>query len=321
MSQTPLVSVCVPTYNYARFLRTCIESVLTQTLEDWELIVCDDCSTDDTEKIVREYADKDSRIRYVRNEVQLGMNGNIKRVAELGRGRYLKMLCSDDWLASECLSEFVQLMERNPQATLATSAEVLSNEAGDPIRVQFLFGEDIFESSGEKMLDRMARGEGFGGHSSFFIRRSAYEAIQGYDDKLLYAADLDLAARLCRIGHYLHIETPLFYGRVQPESSTSVNPTKLWDVVDYFDIPDKIFRPRRFPNREWRRYQLLTSSLTARYLVNVIIQTFRGERLYARKLQRVLFEKGNFFFGVPMLLFHIPSRAYRRLVRDTTSAV
>lgn len=313
MSQTPFVSVCVPTYNYARFLPDCIESVLAQTVDDWELVICDDCSTDDTYKIVQEYANRDSRIQYFRNEARLGMNGNIKKAAELGRGRYLKMLCSDDWLASDCLKQFCELMERNPHVVLATSAEVLSNEAGEPLRVQFLFGEEIFLSAGEKMLDRMARGEGFGGHSSFFIRTSAYKAISGYDDTLLYAADLDLAARLCRIGDYLHTETPLFYGRVQAASSSTVNPAKLWDVVDYFEIPNKVFRPRRFPNREWRRYQLLTSNLTARYLVNVLLQKMRGQDEYSRNLLLLLREYGNFLFGIPLLGIYIPLRIYRRL--------
>src|SRR5438045_4978983 len=84
----PLVSVCVPTYNYARFLPDCIESVLAQTLTGWELIICDDCSTDDSAEVVRRYADRDPRIRYVRNETRLGMNGNIKHATDLGRGRY-----------------------------------------------------------------------------------------------------------------------------------------------------------------------------------------------------------------------------------------
>ncbi len=77
----PLVSVCVPTYNYGRFLPDCIESVLEQTLDDWELVLCDDCSTDDTEEVVRSYVERDSRVRYVRNERRLGMNGNLKRTA------------------------------------------------------------------------------------------------------------------------------------------------------------------------------------------------------------------------------------------------
>ncbi len=311
--ETPLISVCVPTYNYGPFLHDCIESVQAQTITTWEMIICDDCSTDNTEVIIQDYARTDSRIRYIRNESRLGMNANIKKAADFGRGKYLKILCSDDWMMPNCLEVFLGFMEQNPNVVLATSAEVLSNEIGQPIQVQFLFGQQVSLLDGEQMLDRMAKGEGFGGNSSFFIRSSAYEAVGGYDQRCRYAADYDLAARLCRTGHYLHTDEPLFYGRIQPESSSSQDPKQLLDVVDAFEIPDKIFRPRRFPDREWRRYQLLTANLTARYLTNVILQETRGHHLYASNLRHLLRQYGNFVVGIPLLGAHIPMRIYRRL--------
>src|SRR5437773_1187334 len=85
MSSIPLVSVCVPTYNYAWFLNDCIESVQAQTLIDWELVISDDCSTDNTTEIVHGYLTNDSRIRYFRNDQRLGMIKNIKHAADLGR--------------------------------------------------------------------------------------------------------------------------------------------------------------------------------------------------------------------------------------------
>jgi glycosyltransferase involved in cell wall biosynthesis len=310
MSETPLVSVCVPTYNYGRFIRQCIESVLAQTYSNWELIICDDCSTDDTAEIVRAYAE-DPRIRYVKSEVRLGMNANIKRAAEYGRGKYLKVLCSDDWLAPNCLEVLSALMERHPRVALATSAEVSANEAGKPLRIQFLFGKTLSVLSGEEMLNRMARGNGFGGNSSFLIRTSAYRDIGGYDDHCHYAADYDLAARLCRVGNYLHTDEPLFYGRIQSQSSSATDPGRLVDVMDWFDVPKRIFQPRAVANLEWRRYQLLTGNLTARYLVNIALQFLRGESAYARELTKVLLQRGNFWLGVPFLVAHIPLRCFR----------
>ncbi len=313
MSQRPLVSVCVPTYNYGRFLRNCIDSVLSQTLSDWELIIVDDCSTDDTAQIAEQYLKTDKRIRYVRNERQLGMNGNIKKAAEAGEGKYLKVLCSDDWLAPRCLETLCNLMEENPQVVLATPAEIACDEAGTPTHPQFLYGKPISIIPGERMLDRVARGQGLGGHSSFIIRSSAYQAVGGYDDTLLYAADFDLGARLCRVGEYLHVDATLLYARTQRDSSSSVNPRKLFDVMDWFEIPTKIFKHRRVGDREWRRYQMLTAKITARYLVNSILQDLRGDHVYARALRQLLMSRGNFVFGIPMLVFHVPSRLYQRL--------
>ncbi|GEM_PF-2711820 len=313
MEPTPLVSVCVPTYNYGRFLRDCIESVRAQTLSDWELIICDDGSTDETPELVKSYAALDSRIRYIRNEQRLGMNKNLKRAADAGCGQYLKILCADDWLAPRCLEVLSGLLEIYPNVVLATSAEVHTDQYGAPLQVQCLFGEPLSVIQGEAMLDRMAKGSGFGGNSSFMIRASAYQQIGGYDGTILYAGDYHLAARLCRIGDYLHTDEPLFYGRNQPDSSSAQDTRKLLDVIDWFDIPEKIFRPRHFGNQEWRRYKKRVASLTAQYSLNMLLEYARGHRQYASALGKIVMEKGDFWLGIPFLALHIPQRLFNRL--------
>src|SRR5207253_1299948 len=99
-------------------------------------------------------------------------------------------------LAPSCLEKMVQLMDAHPEVGLGSCAEIHCAEDGHPLCVQFLFGRDLSVVSGEEMLNRMAAGEGFGGNSSFFLRASTFRATGGYDGKLLYAADYDLAARL-----------------------------------------------------------------------------------------------------------------------------
>ena len=313
MSQKPFVSVCVPTYNYGHFLRDCIESVRAQTLSDWELIICDDCSTDETSELVKRYAAIDSRIQYIRNEQRLGMNRNLKRVADAGRGQYLKILCADDWLAPTCLEVLSGLLDKHQTVVLATSAEVNTDQQGTPLQVQFLFGEPISIIKGDKMLGRMANGEGFGGNSSFMVRASAYHEVGGYDGAILYAGDYHLAARLCRSGDYLHTDEPLFYGRNQPDSSSSQDTRKLLDVIDWFEIPEKIFRPRWIGNKEWRRYQIRMAALTARYSFNLMLEYARGHSQYASALRKILAEKGNFWTGIPFLMLHILHRMINRL--------
>jgi hypothetical protein len=225
------------------------------------------------------------------------------------------MLCSDDWLAPECLETLVDLMEKNPQVVLATPAEIACDESGNPTHLQFLYGKSISIIPGEKMLDRVAAGQGLGGNSSFLIRSVAYKAVGGYDDTRLYAADYDLGARLCRVGDYLHVDTPLLYARIQPSSSSATDTRELFDVVDWFEIPRKVFRYRRFGDRNWRRYQRITANLTARYMVNIVLQELRGEHVYARELRRLLLKHGNFLFGIPTLVVHLPVRLYHRLSR------
>ena len=306
----PLVSVCVPTYNYARFLPDCIESVLQQTFTDWELVIADDCSDDGTSAIVLRYAESDSRIRYIRNEQRLGMNANLGRAAHSGRGRYLKILCADDWLAPQCLQVLFRLMEEHPNVVLATSAEIHTDDLGTPLRQQFLFGKPVSVVSGCAMLDKMAWIQGFGGNSSFFVRRSAYLQVGGYDSTVQYAGDWELGGRLCRLGDYLHTDEPLFYGRQHSSSSSSNDPKKLLDVVDQLTIPERTFHPRRFMNREWRRYHRANMLVTARGLVNVPIRYMRGNREYAMDLLRLVKKHGNIPLGLAYAPIYVVFRLY-----------
>jgi glycosyltransferase involved in cell wall biosynthesis len=304
----PIVSVCVPTYNYARFLPDCIESILQQSISEWELIICDDCSTDGTHELLSQYAARDRRIRYIRNDCRLGMSPNLKNAADRAEAPYLKVLCADDWVTDRHLETMLSLMERHPHVVLGTCAEIHTDSEGRPLAVQFLMGQPLSVITGTKMLNRMARGHGFGGNSSFTIRTSAYRALGGYDPTIAYGVDYELAARLCRVGDYLHTDQPLFYGRSHGDSSSSVNPKKLLNIIDDYKIPNAIFQPRRFGNQEWRRYQRVISYVTARTILNVILEYARGHRSQARQLWQVARQHGNLALGLPYLALHAPWR-------------
>jgi len=313
MESPPLVSVCVPTYNYARFLPDCIESVLEQSISDWELIICDDASVDDTENVVRRYAAHDPRIRYLRNTQRLGMNGNLKHAADCGTAKYLKILCADDWIAPNCLAVLCALMESYPSAAIATCAEIHTNAIGEAQRVQFLFGEPVTFIAGDEMLDRISRGEGGGGNSSFVIRAAAYHRVGGYDARRPYAGDYDLLARLCAVGDYVHTDQPLFYGRSQPDSSSARNPKLLLDVRDWYDVPATVFEPRHLGDRNWRRFTRRRRELTARYLLNILLEHCRGNHAYAQELRKIILAKGSLMLGIPWLVVHVPRRLYNRI--------
>ncbi len=97
----PLFSVCIPGYNSARYLSAAIESVLSQTCGDFELLIQDDASTDHTDEIIKQY--DDPRIYYKKNEKNLGIFANLNILCKRARGEYIKILCADDMLAENCL--------------------------------------------------------------------------------------------------------------------------------------------------------------------------------------------------------------------------
>ena len=130
-----LVSVCIPTYNYGRFLGQAIESVLAQTWGDFELVVCDNASTDDTQDVVASF--RDERIRSYRNDANIGLFGNFSRCLELARGELTEALalgseelvCDVDEVRQELggvlSSERVHAMPGSAELTLPCHEELL----------------------------------------------------------------------------------------------------------------------------------------------------------------------------------------------------
>src|SRR5437899_10540181 len=116
---TPRVSMAVPVYNGERYLGEALDSLLAQTYHDFELIICDNASTDGTGEIARSYASMDERVRYVRNERNLGLAGNVKRAFQLSSGEYFRWHAADDVCAPQFLARCVAVLDRHPAVVLA----------------------------------------------------------------------------------------------------------------------------------------------------------------------------------------------------------
>ena len=115
----PLVSIGLPVYNGENFLGEAIESILKQTFEDFELIVCDNASTDKTKSICLYYAAKDSRIRYYRNAKNIGAAANYNKTFHLSKGKYFKWVAHDDVCKKEYLESCLECFKKNNDAVLA----------------------------------------------------------------------------------------------------------------------------------------------------------------------------------------------------------
>src|SRR5438045_2978412 len=113
MSERPRVSICVPTYNGARWIGEAIESALGQTFGEFELLIVDDASTDDTLERVRRVSDP--RIRIERNERNLGLVGNWNQCVRLARGEFVKFLFQDDLLYPTCLERMLSLFRTHDE--------------------------------------------------------------------------------------------------------------------------------------------------------------------------------------------------------------
>src|SRR5438132_9057879 len=117
LSAAPAVSVCIPAYRGAAHIGEAIESVLAQSFADFELVVIDDASPDETAALVARY--RDPRIRLLRNERNAGVQANWNRCLELARGRYFKLLPQDDLIAPDCLAREVEVLDADRGEHLA----------------------------------------------------------------------------------------------------------------------------------------------------------------------------------------------------------
>lgn len=126
----PLVSIGLPAYNGERYLGEALDSLLSQTLADLEIVVSDNASTDATASIVRAYAERDARVKYHRNPSNVGAICNFNRTFELAAGKYFKWHACDDLCAPTYLEKCVATLEEDPSAVLCQSRTVLIDDMG-----------------------------------------------------------------------------------------------------------------------------------------------------------------------------------------------
>jgi glycosyltransferase involved in cell wall biosynthesis len=129
-SSEPLVTVGVPVYNAERYVAQSIDTLLAQTFRDFAIVISDNASTDRTGEICERYAKRDPRIRYHRNDVNIGMPGNFNLTFSMARSKYFRWATADDYCAPEMLQDAVDVMERSVPGVVLPASH-LRRRAGD----------------------------------------------------------------------------------------------------------------------------------------------------------------------------------------------
>lgn len=182
----PIVSVIIPTYNRAHVVNQAIESVLRQTHQDYEIIVVDDCSTDNTEEVIKDYVD--SRIHYLRHEQNHGAPWARNSGAKIARGKYLAFLDSDDFWYPEFLERQLSVLGDLPP-TVGMTCNGLIRKTDESIRIMkfinraLTFDENLIHGAGICT-------------SSFVVRKSAFQKIGGFDVDFNSFQDFDFLLRM-----------------------------------------------------------------------------------------------------------------------------
>lgn len=210
------VSVCIPTYNAAEYLRECMESVLAQSYQEIEIVVSDDASTDSTCDIVRSFSD--SRIRLHRMDRNRGLAFNFNHAVSLGSGPYVKLLCHDDLLDPACLAKQVDMLERARHAVMVTSGFRTVDVSSRTIRTICPLTSRSFLSYAEVVAGSLIYGNFVGPPSAVLMRRTALLRAGPFSQDFPELLDFELWLRLAALGPVGYLPEPLSALRLHPHT-------------------------------------------------------------------------------------------------------
>jgi len=230
---TPLVSIGLPVYNGENFIREAIESILAQTFGDFELIIADNASPDNTEYICRSYAAADPRVHYYRNKENLGGAYNHNKVFSLAQGKYFKWAAHDDKIAPQYLQQCVDVLEKYPSVVLAYPATMVINAQGKCIR-KYQNELELTQPGPHQRFRQF--------HNIVHMNRNNHECHPVFG--LIRA---DVLRRTARIGNYV--------------SSDLVLLAELALHGRFYEIPEHLYIKRRHDNTSMRAYRTITSRL------------------------------------------------------------
>ena len=232
MGNISTVSVLVPTYNNAHFLDETIQSVLNQSFPDFELIIVDNQSTDNTDEVVQQYL-HDKRVKFYKNATNIGMVGNWNKCLEYAQGKYIKYLCSDDKFHPDLLKKFVQVMEQHPQVAIVSS-------------YREYFGLKRFKSelppfsglkSGKEVIYHSLQDWNWIGEPTTVMFRRADLQVGPFNTDYKYFPDWDMWLKLLTRGDLYMIPETLSYFRLHENQVTALvmqNLSNLFEEYYFF---------------------------------------------------------------------------------------
>jgi len=292
INKFPLVSICIPTYNNARFLRECLDSIVNQTYQNKEIIIVDNASTDETKKIVKEYVEK-YKVKYYRNKKNIGGGANFTRCIELANGELIAIYHSDDLYMADMVQKQVRVFQGNSSIgavfTLANHINSFGKIIGEskiPSELRnkkYYYFSEIFLS----LLSNL----NFLVCPSVMVRNKIYKKLVFFDEcRFGTSADLDMYLRILEDHPIAILDEKLIsrrvcnthisfsYGYLRTEQAD------FYRVMDYY-LANK-FDNMDIPRGTLNKYEFLRSIDRIRCAANYLIQ---GKEKYAKRLLKKSF--------------------------------
>jgi glycosyltransferase involved in cell wall biosynthesis len=202
-AQNPRVSVIMAVHNNCQYVERAVDSILMQTFVQFELIIVNDGSTDQTLEIISNKAEKDARIKIISQE-NMGLTRSLNRALNVASGEFIARMDGDDESVPDRFALQVHFLETHPDAVVVGSWVTYINESG-----RSLFTRRYPTTHQEIENAHLGGYGGFVNHSSAMIRASALRQVSGYDESFPKAQDYDLWMRLTKIGEIQNLPKPL----------------------------------------------------------------------------------------------------------------
>ncbi len=306
----PLLTVAIPTFNCARFLPDAIASIMRQGLDDFEILILDNASEDNTEEVVRSF--RNPHIRYIRNPSNLGACENGNRCFANARGRYFKLLCADDVLLDGILRKQLTILQAQPDVALVTCGYL---ETDPDLKVRGSWSAFPGSHPGHRVinfcLSRMTNA--VGGPSNTMMRHTAAAEIVA-DASYRLLADLKFNLQLLELGSYVSLNEPGFLYRRHANSDFATNCTDELHILEYLRLVSEFnwwnplnclvaslrggIEGRRIVREHWRAacapVRLVRSlEASADFLYKRILNSSMSSRLFRNKLGSVSKSSGS----------------------------
>ncbi|MBI5644299.1 MAG: glycosyltransferase family 2 protein [Deltaproteobacteria bacterium] len=303
----PRVSIGLPVYNGENYLKDAVDSILNQTFEDFELIISDNASTDSTRDICEDYTQKDRRIRYFRNGINLGATLNYNRTYNLSNGKYFKWIAHDDLISPAYLEECVKSLDCNKDAVLSFPQITYIDETGR-VLVSPPGGLSIRSANPAERLKQFVKFESKSNDifwAIFGLIRSDVLRKTGLFGRYI-ANDQVLLTKILLAGPFYEVPEKMYFRRIHPNASTIKLPKiSCFERARWYDTTDrpKLVLPnwkllledlnaireldmdkqvkarcylmiaRMFANR-WKRLALEMSSLPSQFIIRRTVKPF-----------------------------------------------
>lgn len=214
MKNEPLISVVMPAYNAQKFIRSAIESILSQTFKNFEVIIINDCSTDNTLKILKSFARKDPRIRIINNKTRLNIAASLNKGISMAESNLIARMDADDISFPNRLELQYGLINSSKNISVVGADIIIMDIDEQEIAIR------SYPNSSKKLKACLFRYSPFA-HPTVCFRKNIFEEVGGYNPKYSPTEDLDLWFRLGSKYNFGSVKKPLLKYRLYKDSSSN----------------------------------------------------------------------------------------------------